>query len=338
MNEHDREPIITLALMAALADGHASEAEKGALRAASYRLGTTAFDEIDARVAAGTADLEAVVAKLSSGEARAIAYDTAVAACHADGPSTPAETAFLMRLAGALQLGRDATRRVDEQAEVLGAAVTNVASPMAGTAVVGSSAPPSVPATATSSTPVATPAAGAAPGTLRNHDELIQQQAVLTAALELLPERLSTLAVLPLQGRMVYRIAQSYGHTLDSRQWMELAGAMGLGAAGQVVERTVSRLLGGLVKGVLGGMAGGATGLASAAAVTFAATYALGHAANQYYARGRTMSGDDLRTLFTKLQGDAQQLFPRVQNQVQHQASTLNLQQLISQVKGGPTP
>jgi uncharacterized protein (DUF697 family)/tellurite resistance protein len=331
MNEHDREPIITLALMAALADGHASEAEKGALRAASYRLGTTAFDAIDARVAAGSVDLDAVAAQLSGPEARAIAYDTAVAACHADGPSTPAETAFLMRLAGALHLGREATRRVDEQAEALGAAVTNVAGPpLVGAAVVGSAAPLAV--------PVPVPAAAGAPGALRNHDALIQQQAVLTAALELLPERLSTLAVLPLQGRMVYRIAQSYGHSLDSRQWMELAGAMGLGAAGQVVERTVSRLLGGLVKGVLGGMAGGATGLASAAAVTFAATYALGHAANQYYARGRTMSGEDLRALFTKLQGDAQQLFPKLQGQVQQQASTVNLQQVLAQVKGGPSP
>jgi uncharacterized protein (DUF697 family)/tellurite resistance protein len=338
MNEHDREPIITIALMAALADGHASEAEKGALRAASYRLGTTAFDAIDARVAAGNLDLDTVVAQLSSAESRAIAYDTAVAACHADGPSTPAETGFLMRLAGALQLGREATRRVDEQAEALGVAVTNVATPASGAAVFGSPAPLSVPVPVAGSAPAATPGTAAAPGTLRNHDELIQQQAVLTAALELLPERLSTLAVLPLQGRMVYRIAQSYGHTLDSRQWMELAGAMGLGAAGQVVERTVSRLLGGLVKGVLGGMAGGATGLASAAAVTFAATYALGHAANQYYARGRTMSGEDLRTLFAKLQGDAQQLFPKLQGQVQQKASTVNLQQLIAQVKGGPTP
>lgn len=337
MNEHDREPIITLALMAALADGHASDAEKGALRAASYRLGTTAFDAIDARVAAGTVDLDAVVAQLSSAEARAVAYDTAVAACHADGPSTPAETAFLLRLAGALQLGREATRRVDEQAEALGAAVTDVASPLPAGGVFGAAAPLAVPATVAAPPAVAT-AGAAAPGAMRNHDELIQKQAVLTAALELLPERLSTLAVLPLQGRMVYRIAQSYGHTLDSRQWMELAGAMGLGAAGQVVERTVSRLLGGLVKGVLGGMAGGATGLASAAAVTFAATYALGHAANQYYARGRTMSGADLRTLFTKLQGDAQQLFPRLQGQVQQQASTVNLQQVISEVKGGPAP
>lgn len=319
MNEQDREPIIALALMAALADGHASEAEKSALRAAAYRLGTTDFDTIAARVGAGGGDVTPFVAKLSSAEAREIAYDTAVAACHADGPSSPAETIFLMRLAGALRIGQETTRQSDEQGEALGAAVANIGSPASAPGVTA-----------------AVPATSAPVGSLRNHDDLIQQQAVLTAALELLPERLSTLAVLPLQGRMVYRIAQSYGHTLDSRQIAELAGAMGLGAAGQVLERTVTRMLGGLAKGLLGGMAGGAAGLASAAAVTFAATYALGHAANQYYSRGRTMSGQDMRTLFAKLQGDAQQLFPRLQNQVQQQASTLNLQQVIAQVKGEP--
>jgi uncharacterized protein (DUF697 family)/tellurite resistance protein len=313
MNEQDRDPIITIALMAALADGAMSDAEKGALRAAAYRLGVQDFDGIAQRVAAGTQDLGAVVAQLSGADAREAAYDTAAAACHADGPASPQEAAFLGRLATALGLAGDAAGATNAQAGVLGAAV---ASPSSGT----------------------TAGATGSPGALQNHDEFIQKQAIITAALELLPERLSTLAVLPMQGRMVYRIAQSYGYTLDSRQVAELAAAVGLGAAGQVVERTVSRLLGGLAKGLLGGMVGGATSLASAAGVTFAATYALGHAANQYYARGRQMSSDDMRSLFGKLQGDAQQIFPRVQNQVRQQASTLNLQQVIAQVRGGAVP
>lgn len=316
MNEQDRDPIITIALMAALADGAMTDAEKGALRAAAYRLGIQDFDGIAQRVAAGSLDLNSVVARLSDADARAAAYDTAAAACHADGPASPQEAAFLGRLATALGLAGDAAGATNAQAGALGAAV----------------ATPSFESDATA----ASGAAPAAASGLKDHDDFIQKQAVLTAALELLPERLSTLAVLPLQGRMVYRIAQSYGYTLDSRQVAELAGAVGLGAAGQVVERTVSRLLGGLAKGLLGGMVGGATGLASAAAVTFAATYALGHAANQYYSRGRQMSSDDMRTLFAKLQADATQLFPKLQNQVRQQASTLNLQQVIAQVKGGP--
>jgi uncharacterized protein (DUF697 family)/tellurite resistance protein len=316
MNEQDRDPIITIALMAALSDGAMTDAEKGALRAAAYRLGIQDFDGIAQRVAAGSLDLDAVVARLSDADARAAAYDTAAAACHADGPASPREAAFLGRLATALGLAGDAAGATNAQAGALGAAVATP-SDEGGTSA----------------------ASGATPGSaagLKDHDDFIQKQAIVTAALELLPERLSTLAVLPLQGRMVYRIAQSYGYTLDSRQVAELAGAVGLGAAGQVVERTVSRLLGGLAKGLLGGMVGGATGLASSAAVTFAATYALGHAANQYYSRGRQMSSDDMRALFAKLQGDAAQLFPRLQNQVRQQASTLNLQQVIAQVKGGP--
>ncbi len=324
MNEQDREPIVTIALLAALADGRMSDAEKGALRAAAYRLGVANFDAIADGMAGGAAarggapDLASIVARLSDADARTAAYETAAAACHADGPASPAEAAFLGRLAVALGLTGEAASTVDAQTESLAA---GVASP----GQVGDVAP----------VPAATMAATAA-GALRDHDAFIQQQAIYTAALELLPERISTLAVLPLQGRMVYRIAQSYGHTLDSRQWLDLAGAVGLGAAGQVVERTVTRLLGGLAKGLLGGMVGGAAGLASAAAVTFAATYALGHAANQYYAKGRQLSTDDMRGLFAKFQADAQQLFPKLQGQVQRQARTMNLQQVIAQVRGGP--
>lgn len=317
MIEQDREPIVTIALLAAFANSRISSEEQGALRAAASRLGVADFDGLVGR--AGAHDLGSVVARLSDTDARAAAYDVAAAACHADGPASPGEAAFLGRLAVALGLTGDVTADVDSQAATLGAAVAAPAGPNLPV--------PASPAPATSVS------AG-----LRDHGAFIQQQAVYTAALELLPERLSTLAVLPLQGRMVYRIAQSYGHTLDSRQVAELAGVVGLGAAGQVVERTVSRLLGGLAKGLLGGMVGGATGLASAAAVTFASTYALGHAANQYYAQGRQLSSDDLRGLFKRFQGDAQQLFPKLQSQVQQQSRTLNLQQVIADVKAGPRP
>lgn len=317
MIEQDREPIVTVALLAALADGRISQEEQGALRAAATRLGVADFDGLVAR--ASSQDLGAVVARLSDADARSAAYDVAAAACYADGPASPGEAAFLGRLAVALGLAGDATAGVNSQAATLGAAV---AAPGGADLPLAAAAAPSIPAGVE----------------LRDHAAFIQQQAVYTAALELLPERLSTLAVLPLQGRMVYRIAQSYGHTLDSRQVAELAGVVGLGAAGQVVERTVSRLLGGLAKGLLGGMVGGATGLASAAAVTFASTYALGHAANQYYAQGRQLSSDDLRGLFKRFQGDAQQLFPKLQSQVQQQSRTLNLQQVIADVRSVPKP
>jgi uncharacterized protein (DUF697 family) len=303
MNDQDRIPIIELAVGAALADGQASEGERAALGAAAARLGVADVAGLLAR--GGAVDVAALVAKLSDAEARAAAYDAAAATCHADGPATPAEAAYLGRLAVALGLAPGAAAAVDAHAASI--------------------------ATATG-----TPSAGAPATPLRDHAAFIESQAVLAAALELLPERLSTLAVLPVQGRMVYRIAQSYGHSLDSRQIAELAGAVGLGAAGQVVERTVSRVLGGVAGGLLGGLLGGATALASAAAVTFSATYALGHAANQYYARGRTLTPDDLRALYAKLRADAEQLFPRLKSEIEARSRTLDVRQVLAGASGAP--
>ncbi|HWA56222.1 MAG TPA: TerB family tellurite resistance protein [Gemmatimonadales bacterium] len=180
--------------------------------------------------------------------------------------------------------------------------------------------------------PVAEVRSGEPPG-VAGLDEWIQQQAVIAAALELLPEKLANLAILPVQLRMVYRIGQQHGQALDANQVMDLAGALGIGAAAQVVEGTVRKIFGGLTKGIFGGMVGGAAGLAAGAAVTFASTYALGHVAQQYYAQGRSLSTADLKQLFTRFQGEAQALFPKLQDQVQSQAKTLNLQNLMSSLR-----
>jgi hypothetical protein len=95
------------------------------------------------------------------------------------------------------------------------------------------------------------------------------------------------------------------------------------------------RLIGGLAGGLLGGMMGGATRIATGAVITFSATYALGHVAEQYYAQGRRLSADDLRALFTRFQGDAKTIYPRVQQQIQTQASSLNLQSLMQGLRTG---
>ena len=46
-------------------------------------------------------------------------------------------------------------------------------------------------------------------------DDMIRKAAIVNAALELMPETLSTLAIIPLQMRMVYRIGQNFGFELD---------------------------------------------------------------------------------------------------------------------------
>jgi uncharacterized protein (DUF697 family)/tellurite resistance protein len=305
MTESDREPIVTIALLAALADGQATPEEKTQLEKALTRLGVTNLEAIAGRVAAGQIQLADVARTLSGDDARRLAYETAVVVCHTDGPANEMETRFLAELRAALGLDAASVASVEQGAAAVAAA------PVAPAAQVGTGAPPSV--------------AGL--------DDFILQQAIIAGALELLPEGLANIAILPIQLRMVYQVGQRHGQQLDANQIKDLAGTLGIGAAAQVVEGAVRKLFGGLTKGLFGGLVGGATGVAAGAAVTFATTYALGHVAKQYYAQGRRLSTEDLRTLFARFQEEARALFPKVQAQVQTQARSLNLQSLLGSLR-----
>jgi uncharacterized protein (DUF697 family) len=172
--------------------------------------------------------------------------------------------------------------------------------------------------------------AAAAPETGDTLDDLILKQAMIAGALELLPEKLSTAAIIPVQIRLVYQIGQRHGQKLDADQVKDLAAAFGIGATAQVLEGVVRKTLGGLAGGILGGLAGGATGVAAGAAVTFSATYALGHVAKQYYAQGRKLSAEDLRALFERFREEAKGLYPKVQSQIEAQAKTLDVKSLLN--------
>jgi len=184
----------------------------------------------------------------------------------------------------------------------------------------------------------APPAAAAKPGDPRGDDldELILRQAKLTGALEILPQSLATMAIIPLQMRMVYGIGQAHGQALDADQVQDLLGALGIGVAAQVVDGVARKIVGGVFEGVLGhllgGLAGGVAGAASGAATSFATTYALGHAAKQYYAQGRRLSADDLRALFVRLKDEAVKLYPQLQAQIENQAKGLDLAQVLRAV------
>ncbi|MDZ4864822.1 MAG: DUF533 domain-containing protein [Gemmatimonadota bacterium] len=297
----DAESILTIAMLAAVADGAASPDELARLKQAVTRLGVTSLESVAGQVAAGRLTVAEVAARLSDVDARRLAYETALLVCHADGAADPRETAFLVELRTALGLAPAAVQAVEQEVSV--AATTSVAT--------------------------AGPPAAAA-----ELDQLILQQAMISGALELLPDRLANMVIIPLQLRLVYRIGQAHGQQLDSKQVRDLAGTLGIGAASQVLESVVRGVLGGIGKGLLGGLLGGATGVAAGSAVSFASTYALGHAAERYYAQGRHLSAADLRALFARFQEEARALFPKVQDQIQAQSTSLNLQQLLTSLSG----
>jgi uncharacterized protein (DUF697 family)/tellurite resistance protein len=300
MTTQDQEAIVTIACLAALADGRTTPDELTRLRATAGRLGVD-FDVTGQRALSGTGELPELARALSGEDARRLAYETALMVCHADGPPNEMETRFLDRLRGVFAFGPSTLGQVEQEAAAL------AGTPLAPGVEVGSGRPP----------------------TDTELDQLILQQAMITGAVELLPDKLATIAILPLQLRLVYRIGRHFGQPLDASQVKDLAATLGLGAASQVMERVVRRAVGGVAGGLLGGLLGGASGLAAGVAVTFASTYALGHAAKQYYAQGRRISGADLRALFERFQEDAKTLFPKVQDEIQTQAKSLNLRNLV---------
>ncbi|MFN8573461.1 MAG: hypothetical protein U0132_15515 [Gemmatimonadaceae bacterium] len=295
MNSRDAQTIIAIAALAAAADGNQSDAERDNIAAAAARLGLSADDPLLQQAVRGTADLTDLAANLSNDEARVAAYDTAAAVCHADGEPNEKEAAFLAALSrslGAVAGSADASSTYAAAAGAMKSGPTN-----------------------------------APKGDL---DTFILDQAMLTGACELLPHRLAGMAILPLQLRLVYTIGQRHGQQFDMAQAKDLAAVLGIGAAGHMMEGIVRGVLGGIGRGIFGGLLGGAAGMAAGTAVTFATTYALGHAAEQYYAQGRKLSTADLKALFTRFQGEANTVFPRVENRIRDLAGSTNLNSILA--------
>lgn len=294
MTPHDAHIIIALAALAANADGTLEQPERVSILSAAEHLGIPGDDPTLHGVMNGSGDVAQLAHALSSDEARVAAYDVAAAVCHADGPPNARESAFLAALSrelGAVAASPDA-------AATMGAAAQAASTP---------------------------PASGAS-GDL---DTFILDQAMLAGAAELLPHRFSALAILPLQLRMVYQIGQRHGQQFDMSQAKDLVAVLGIGAMGHTLEGVVRGVLGSVGRGLLGGLLGAATGAAAGVAVTFATTYALGHAAEQYYAQGRSLSASDLKALFARFQGDANTVFPRVEGRIRQLASGSNLESLL---------
>jgi uncharacterized membrane protein YebE (DUF533 family) len=306
MSPSDYPALVAIAMLAAAADGNSDASEKAAIDAVVAKIGSPDVTKLAQQVSTGGLRVADLASKLSDDQARRTAYEAALAVCNADGAASPAEQKFLDELRTALGLSGPAIDKMGQTATAMAGAVP------------AKSPYPTVSSSSSASNP----------------DDLILQQAILTGALEILPDRLANIAILPLQLRLVYTIGQRHGQQLDINQVKDLAATLGLGAAAQALEGVVMKVLGGVAGGLLGGLLGGATRVASGAAVTFAATYALGHVAEQYYAQGRRISPADLKALFARFQAEAGTIYPRVQQQIQTQAGTLNVKNILAAVKG----
>ncbi|MBW8717980.1 MAG: TerB family tellurite resistance protein [Variovorax paradoxus] len=162
----------------------------------------------------------------------------------------------------------------------------------------------------------------------------ILNASILNGALELLPETLSTMAIIPLQMKLVYRIGKAYGYELDSGHVKDFLATVGVGLTSQYLEQAGRKLLGGLLGKVGGGLLRGLGNQAVSSGMSFASTYALGHVAKRYYAGGRTLSTQMLKDAFSGVVKEGQSLQTQYLPAIQEKARTLDAGKVLSLVRG----
>jgi uncharacterized protein (DUF697 family) len=145
---------------------------------------------------------------------------------------------------------------------------------------------------------------------------------------------MASLAIIPLQMKLVYRIGQAHGFELDRGHIKDLLATLGVGLTGQYLEGIGRKLLGGILGKAAGGMVGSVGRTATGAAFSFATTYALGQVAKRYYAGGRVMSTAVLKQTFTELTSQGRSMQQQYLPQIEQKASTIDMSQIMSMVRG----
>ena len=308
----EQQAVMTIALLAAFADGRNEDRERAELRRVGEALGPSLnMAALVQDVLLKRTSVEAAAGAVKSPELCRLAYELAVGVCDADGLRNEAETRFLAELGQRLGL---------DQPTIVGTAVD---------------------ADELATMPL--PAAGAAAGPVvavvsstsgAELDKAILQASILNGALELLPQSIATMAIIPLQMKLVYKIGRVHGYEVDKSQIRDLLATLGVGLTGQYLEQIGRKLLGGLFGKVAGGLAGSLASGATGAMFSFATTYAIGQVARRYYAGGRVMSAELIQRTFTDMLAQGKALQTEYWPQIQQQARTLDAGRILQMVRG----
>ncbi len=317
MNPEQQQAILTIALFAAFADGANDEREREAVRRIAESLagepGAPDLAGLYRDVLLKRVGLADAAARLTDTGERQLAYEMAVSVCDADGRATDAERIFLADLSRALGLDAAVTAPIDRQADAM-AELTETAAPAA---------------------VAASPVVAAVPDvTEAELDRSILNYAILNGALELLPQSWASMAIIPLQIRMVHGIGKAHGYQLDQGHIRELLATLGVGLTSQYLEQFGRKLLGGLLGKAAGGLAKSIGQSATGVAFSFATTYALGQVAKRYYAGGRQMSGALLRETFQELLGPAKRMQTDYLPRIRQEAGNLDMNRIMSMARG----
>ena len=324
MNAAEQRAVLNILIHAALVDGQKADAERESIREAAESLAGAgaSLAGVYQDVLLRRVTLAQAVATLRELEHRQLAYELAVCVCEADGVRNPAEATFLEGLRNQLGLQGDAAASAHESQSAA----------IAGAAAVGGAAAYAPVATAAMPKAVVAPAAAPGPASAEL-DKTILNTAILNGALELLPQSWASMAIIPLQVRLVYRIGKAHGVELDQGHIKEFLATVGVGLTSQYVEQIGRKLIGGLIGKAAGKTMGGLSRAATGMAFSFASTYALGHLAKRYYAGGRVMSTALLKQTYQELLQPARQMQQEYLPTIRERASTLNATEVLDLVR-----
>lgn len=317
--EHQKS-ILAITLFAAFADGIKHDREREEVRRIADALASDAtapdLTKLYQDVLLKRLSLQSAAAALTDISERQLAYEMAMGVCEADGNLSEIERHFLKELKVLLKLDTPQIAQIESEIETI-AQLSEAAAPRSITTTVS----PTVLAQANVSE--------------EEQNKSILNYALMNGALELLPQSWASMAIIPLQIKMVYGIGRTYGVVLDQGHIKEFIAAAGVGLTSQYLEQFGRKLLGGLLGKATGKTLGKVGSAATGMVFSFATTYALGQLAKRYYASGRVMDTVILRDTFQSLLIPAKQMQTQYLPQIQQQAASLDMTKVISMVRGG---
>lgn len=306
LTDQENQAILRICVLAAFVDGAQDEIERSQIEQivkgfpGPHQDAASAYQD----VLSGKTSLAELAGELASPSAKALSYEMAVCVCNADGVLKDSERQFLAELRQALQIDPQAADIHQQASQEL------ISQPLRGPA------PPVI-----------------EPGRDAEIDQMVLHTAILNGALEMMPHTLATMAIVPVQIRMVYQIGKRYGYELDRGHIKDFLATVGVGLTSQVFEGFATRLVGGLTRGLAGRLLGGLAGQATGSAFAFATTYALGQVSKQYYSSGRTLTTEQLKQVFSSMLNEAQSMQGRYSRDIALKSQQVNVSELLPLVR-----
>ncbi|MEL6329550.1 MAG: TerB family tellurite resistance protein [Planctomycetota bacterium] len=343
IDEQNAEAIVTVGLIAAMADGRTGGAEREQLKSLMETLSADhelpSLASIHQAVVLKRVGLDDALARLSSDDAKRMCFEIAVCVTDANGDISDREQRFLDHIESRLGLDHAEAVAFEQDAVAVAGAPAEVEDRLLDPAeLLGGTGDASLAPVAVSAAPAPSPAASPAAVEVDPRreavDGTIMKYSILNGALELLPQNLATMAILPLQTRMVYAIGRAYGHKLGAGHIKEFIATLGVGATSQMLENFARKALGKLAKKALGKTAGKMVKAATGPMMTFATTFAIGRVADAYYSGGRKLSAVDLRAIFQRDLAKGKALYESHRPQIEQNARSLNPGRVLDMVRG----